>query len=262
MSITSDQLKLIKVLRETTGVSIRLCKKALEDNHYSLEVALDMLRANTANSIFVSKSDRTTEVSKAFGVKRGQDILLLTLQTETDFVLKADAFNNLVKELIDICFTKGNIGKVTNENFPESIIALEEAMLSTGEKISIDTVYVVKAQEITDTTNYYVHNNRLACAVVLSAGTEEQAYKLAVHTVAFKPSFMYELDPAFKQDLIAKKQCQRDIDSFVKSLEEEYVLTKQSFYAMPSITVGKWMQDNNIMVRSFHTNFRLQLSEN
>jgi translation elongation factor EF-Ts len=254
MSITADQLKLIKVLRDTTGASVRLCKKALESNNYSVEAAIDMLRKETANSIFTKKSDRTTGVTKAFADKREDAVALLTLSTETDFVLKAEKFNNLAQELLELCFTEGIKDANTLEKLPETARAIEEAMLIIGEKVSIAHACLVRAKESTDAINYYMHNHKLACVMVLSQGTEADAYQLAVQAVGFQALFVDSLDPDFKQAQIEQSHPE-DLARFVKTLEIEHVLTKQPFYANPTISVEQWMAAQHVTIRHMCTNF-------
>ena len=43
MAVTTEQ---IKELRESTGVSVMQCKKALEESNYDIDKAMDILRKN------------------------------------------------------------------------------------------------------------------------------------------------------------------------------------------------------------------------
>ena len=95
--ITTEQ---IKELRDMTGVSIMLCKKALEEAQGDMEKDLVILR-KSSGAIAQKKADRTFNAGtiQSYVHSNGNIAVLLELNTETDFVANHVEFIALAKEL-------------------------------------------------------------------------------------------------------------------------------------------------------------------
>lgn len=90
----------IKQLRELTGAGIVECRKALEEAGGDFEKAKEVLKKN-GMLIAEKKSDRTlgAGVLKAY-VHNNRIGVLLELRSETDFVSRSEAFQNLAQEIV------------------------------------------------------------------------------------------------------------------------------------------------------------------
>lgn len=90
----------LKQLREETGVSFALCKKALEETDNNIEAAKKNLSAWGAEKV-VEKTSRSTLAGALFSyVHHNKKIAsLLELQCETDFVSGNSDFQKLGMEL-------------------------------------------------------------------------------------------------------------------------------------------------------------------
>lgn len=90
----------LKQLREETGVSFSLCKKALEETDNNIEAAKKKLTEWGVKKA-ADKSDRTTSqgVIGSYVHHNKKVAALLELQTETDFVSGNDEFQKLAQEL-------------------------------------------------------------------------------------------------------------------------------------------------------------------
>jgi len=92
--------KMVKELRDKTGVGMMDCKKALADAGGDLEKAIDILRTK-GRAKAEKRADRaaTEGIVESYihpGSKLG---VLLELNCETDFVAKTEDFKNLAKDL-------------------------------------------------------------------------------------------------------------------------------------------------------------------
>jgi elongation factor Ts len=95
--ITTEQ---IKELRDMTGVSIMLCKKALEEAQGDTEKALVILR-KSSGAIAQKKADRTFNAGtiQSYVHSNGNIAVLVELNTETDFVANHVDFIALAKDI-------------------------------------------------------------------------------------------------------------------------------------------------------------------
>lgn len=96
MEITTD---LIKQLRDTTGVSVMQCKKALEEAKGDLEGAAALLRERSVAAA-LKKADRELGAGAVGSyVHDGVVGAMVLLSSETDFVAKNPEFVALAREL-------------------------------------------------------------------------------------------------------------------------------------------------------------------
>lgn len=97
---TTVDIKLLKKLREETGVSIADCRKALEETGNKYEEAKEWLRKNG-----IEKAGKKAERDASQGLidsyihQNGRVGVLLELSCETDFVARTDEFKQLSHEI-------------------------------------------------------------------------------------------------------------------------------------------------------------------
>ena len=96
MAITTD---IIKQLREMTGVSVMLCKKALEEAGGDLAKAIDVLKKSSGASV-LKKAGRDLKSGVVGSYTHDGNIgAMVLLSCETDFVAKNPEFALLAREL-------------------------------------------------------------------------------------------------------------------------------------------------------------------
>ena len=90
----------IKVLRQKTGVSLRKCKKALNETDGDIEEAQKLLR-EWGQEVADKRSDKEVGegVVASYVHSDNKTGVLLDLRCETDFVAKGDDFQELAHEL-------------------------------------------------------------------------------------------------------------------------------------------------------------------
>lgn len=98
--MTTIDYKKLKQLRDETGVSFALCKKALEETNNNIEAAKKRLNEWGASKA-AEKSDRITPEGGIFSyVHHNKKIAgIIELLSETDFVSGNDEFRALGQEL-------------------------------------------------------------------------------------------------------------------------------------------------------------------
>src|SRR3989344_116647 len=97
MAITTEQ---IKVLRDQTGISIMLCRKALEEAEGDMEKANVILKRRGAEAA-QKKADRTLGAGTvATYLHHGGTVgTMVELSSETDFVSGNEAFRALAYDI-------------------------------------------------------------------------------------------------------------------------------------------------------------------
>ncbi len=138
-------IKKLKTLREETGISFSLCKKALEESKNNSENAKKLLN-KWGIAKAKDKSDRTTAAGAIFSyVHHNKKVAsLVELACETDFVSGNKEFQSLGQEL---AMQVASVRTGTNEEFlnqeyirdPSKKIndLIKEAVLKFGENIKI-----------------------------------------------------------------------------------------------------------------------------
>lgn len=140
--ITTEQ---VKELRDTTGISVMQCRRALEEASGDLKKALEILKKTSAE-IAKKKADRSLGSGYITAYIHGEGRIgaMVELQCETDFVAKNEVFRALAKEIAMQLAAANPTDEVAllEEPFiknPETTVAklIEEAVQKTGERIKI-----------------------------------------------------------------------------------------------------------------------------
>ena len=90
----------IKELREKTGLSVMICKKALEESKGNEAKAMEWLRKNGVE-VAEKKASRGTKagIVEAYIHGNGQVGVLIEMKSETDFVAKNPEFKALAHDI-------------------------------------------------------------------------------------------------------------------------------------------------------------------
>ncbi len=90
----------VKELREKTGVSVALCKQALDESGGDEVKAVEILRKK-GSLLAEKKAGRSAQegIVEAYVHHNGKIGVLLELNCETDFVAKQEKFKSLAKEI-------------------------------------------------------------------------------------------------------------------------------------------------------------------
>ncbi|MEL0104107.1 MAG: translation elongation factor Ts, partial [Gammaproteobacteria bacterium] len=127
----SDSLKLVRQLREITGAGILDCKKYLEQTNNNLDDAVKLFRTESGKKA-EKKSSRIAAEGLVNYFENSQCMLILELNSETDFVAKDENFIALSESIAEILM---NQNESDNMEAINSIIT--ESISKLGENIKL-----------------------------------------------------------------------------------------------------------------------------
>ncbi|UXR70396.1 translation elongation factor Ts [Staphylococcus sp. IVB6246] len=187
--------KLVKELRERTGAGMMDCKKALEATEGDIDKAIDYLREKGIAKA-AKKADRIAAEGITHVEVKGNDAVVVEINSETDFVARNEGFQELVKEIANqILDTKVDTVEALNEttlpNGKKVSEHMTEAISTIGEKLSLRR-FEVRTKTDNDAFGAYLHmGGRIGVLSVVEGSTDEEASKdVAMHIAAINPKYV------------------------------------------------------------------------
>ena len=256
--------KLVKELRERTGLGLLECKKALAAADGNVDAAIEELRKSSGMKA-AKKAGRTAAdgVVTTRVAEDGSYGILLEVNSETDFVARDENFLAFVNSVAEAAFT----GKQTDVAalMAGKLESSREALVQKiGENIGVRRIELLTADA--GVVGAYVHgNNRIAVLVELKAGDQDLAKDVAMHVAAVNPQVVSPAD--MHEELVAKEKeiytaqaaesgkppeiIEKMIGGRVKKFLSENSLLEQSFVKDPEVTVGKLVAAAGAEVAAF-----------
>ncbi len=220
---------MVKELRQATDAPMMDCKKALVENDGDMEKAKEWLKERGIAKA-AKKADRVAAEGLA-GLKiEGNKGVAVEINSETDFVAKNEAFQNLVKDTVEYIYENepADVEAVKNSDFGAEFV---ETVAKIGEKIELRRFGILKAENDNEAINGYIHsNNRIAVVVKAKCDSAETAEKvvpflknIAMHASAMKPKVLSytDFDPEF-----VESETKGRIEAIKKENEERQRLGK------------------------------------
>ena len=190
-----DLLNNVKKLREITGVGFKDCKIALEENNGDIEKSVEFLRKKGIAKAS-KKMGRNAAEGLALVFNQGDEVSVVEVNSETDFVAKNKDFINFCKEISKINFNVlGKIEKIKSSKM-ENGKSVEDNLISLiskiGEKISI------RRSKFFDNKNgknyFYIHSaieknigKIVSIVKILNNEDQDLGQKIAMHIAASSP---------------------------------------------------------------------------
>lgn len=248
MAITAQ---MVKELREKTGAGMMDCKKALTETNGDMEKAIDFLREKGIAKA-AKKGDRIAAEGLTSIVTKGNEAVILEVNSETDFVAKNEGFQVLVKELAaHLLSNKPASVEAALEQTMESGTQVAEhinaAIAKIGEKLTLRRFQVVSKTDA-DAFGAYLHmGGRIGVLTVLEGSTDEAAAKdVAMHIAAIKPLYI-------SRDEVTPEEIEREREVLTQqALNEgkpEKIVAK-----MVEGRLGKYFEDICVLDQSFVKN--------
>ena len=256
--------KLVKELRERTGLGLLECKKALAAADGNVDAAIEELRKSSGMKA-AKKAGRTAAdgVVTTRVAEDGSYGILLEVNSETDFVARDENFLAFVNSVAEAAFT----GKQTDVAalMAGKLESSREALVQKiGENIGVRRIELLTADA--GVVGAYVHgNNWIAVLVELKAGDQDLAKDVAMHVAAVNPQVVSPAD--MPEELVAKEKeiytaqaaesgkppeiIEKMIGGRVKKFLSENSLLEQSFVKDPEVTVGKLVAAAGAEVAAF-----------
>ena len=256
--------KLVKELRERTGLGLLECKKALAAADGDVDKAIEELRKSSGMKA-AKKAGRTA--ADGVVVTRLSDDgsygVVVEVNSETDFVARDENFLAFVGKVADKAFAdKQTDVAALMEGELES--AREALVQKIGENIGVRRIELVNADA--GVVGAYVHgNSRIAVLVELKGGDQDLAKDVAMHVAAVNPQVVSPAD--MPEEVVAKEKeiytaqaaesgkppeiIEKMIGGRVKKFLAENSLVEQAFVKDPDVTVGKLVSAAGAEVASF-----------
>ncbi len=260
--------KLVKELREKTGAGMMDCKKALTETDGDIDKAVDYLREKGIAKA-AKKADRIAAEGTTFVASKGNDAVILELNSETDFVARNEGFQNLVKEMADhILDVKPadvdalNASKLANGQTVEE--KMNEAISTIGEKLTLRR-FTLKTKTDNDSFGEYLHmGGRIGVLTVVEGSTNEEVAKdVAMHIAALNPKFVSR-DQVSDEELAHEKEIlkqqalnegkpenivEKMVEGRMRKYLEEICAVDQAFVKNPDQTVAEFLKtDGGVLV--------------
>ena len=246
---SKDLLDNIKKLREMTGVGFKDCKVALDENEGNIEKSVEFLRKKGIAKAS-KKMSRTASEGLVLFKEENQQISIIEINTETDFVAKNKDFINFCKELSEINFlVRGNLENLNNSKMTNGVLVkdnLINLIAKIGEKI------IIRRSNFFDNKNgknfFYVHsalekNIGKIISIVKIDGVNENnkdiGAKIAMHIAASNPL-------AIDKNEIDKKI----VDKELEIIKEEIKNSGKPNEMVEKISKGKiakFLNDNSLI---------------
>ncbi len=188
----------IKKLRELTGVGFKDCKTALDESKGDIEKSIEFLRKKGIAKAS-KKMNRTASEGLVLVKQNNEEISIIEVNSETDFVAKNEDFINFCKELSEINFNiKGDLNSL-NTSIMKNKISVKDNLVNLiakiGEKITIRRTHFFDKKK--GLNFFYVHsaiekNIGKIISIVKINGinkgeNEDLGSKIAMHIAASNP---------------------------------------------------------------------------
>ena len=253
---------MVKDLREKTGAGMMDCKKALVECNGDMDKAIDYLREKG-----ISKAAKKAERIAAEGLSniyiKGNDAVVVELNSETDFVAKNSEFKELLDKIgntildnkVETMEDALNV-KCGNETINELIV---NATAKIGEKISLRRFEKVTKTDSQVFGSYLHMGGKISSLTVVEGDKEDVARDVAMQAAAMRPLYI-NVESVPEEDLehekaVIKEQvinegkkpefADKIVEGRLRKFYEETVLEEQAFIKDSGITVKTYLENNN-----------------
>ena len=256
----------VKELREKTGAGMMDCKKALEATEGDMEKAIDWLREKGIAKAAKKESRIAAEGLCQIQVK-GNDCVILEVNSETDFVAKNEEFTNFVDYLAEKIL-KNDVKTVEDvlnikdgkETISDKLVAL---VAKIGEKISFRRFEKIKKKKSEVFGTYKHMGGKIGTVIVLDGANEEVAKDVAMQAAAMNPIAVTRegvpQEMVDREVTVIKEQIKNDEKNKGKKEEiiekmatgrlgkfyKEICLEEQAFIKDSGVSVGEYVKNNN-----------------
>ena len=264
-------LESVKKLREVTGVGFKDCKLAIDESDGDIEKAIEFLRkrgiAKASN-----KMSRTAAEGLCLLHEKDEQVSLIEINSETDFVAKNKVFITFCKEVSVINFeNKSDLSKINKATMKNNLPVqtnLTDLIAKMGEKITI------RRSIFFDNSNgknsFYVHGtveNKIGKMISIVKTSKESPVgkKIAMHVSALSPMSLDEKSlnngiiekemEIIKAELLNSGKPPEMIEKItsgkIKKFISDNTLINQVWIMDPKKKVSDILKDNDIKIIDF-----------
>tara|TARA_B100000941_G_scaffold283530_1_gene253166 strand:+ start:322 stop:1179 length:858 start_codon:yes stop_codon:yes gene_type:complete len=278
-----DIVNLIKDLRNKTGAGFLDCKKAILENNNNLDEAIEFLRKKGLAKASKKTSREANE--GAVGIYSDQNlIVIIKVNSETDFAAKSDIFLNFLDELGGFALNH-NDPDISKEDFlnisykKETISDFFKSMIAKiGENLILNDLIIIKNNQ--DYFSYYIHNSyrknigKIISLIKYQTNNNDDGVKLlsknlCMHIAAMKPesidvgdldTIIVEKEKNIQKELILNSGkpsniVEKILNGKMKKFYSEVTLLNQAFILDPEKSINeiiaKYVDKNDYKILSF-----------
>jgi elongation factor Ts len=259
----------VKHLRDTTGVGMMECKKALEETGGDMQKAIEYLRKKGA-ALAAKRADREASegaicILLSDDQKKG---IILELNCETDFVARGEVFTGFASELAGLalanqCQTKEQLLAIRlgeaygGESVEETLKSMTGKL---GEKLELRSLAMLSAED--GVLESYIHpGSQLASLVAITTDKPEEARSLAkdlaMQIAASAPivadrslvpdDYVEKEKEIYRQQALSQGKAEQFVDKIVMGRLDKYyqevVLTEQTFIKDQNVRVSQVLDE-------------------
>ena len=264
---------LIKELREKTGAGFLDCKKSLEENNNNLEKSIETLRKKGLAKAS-KKMDREANEG-AVGIYSNNDlIVIIKVNSETDFAAKSDTFLNFLDSLGELALKNNNINldkqvflKLPYEG--ETIESYFNNMIAKiGENLILNDLIVINNTD--SNFSYYIHNSykdnigKIISTIKYSSKTqndeiEKLSKNICMHVAAMKPESL-DIDDLDNEIISKEQNIQKEL--ILSSGKPENIVEKilegkmKKFYSEVTLLNQTYILDQEKTIKSLLSEYK------
>ncbi|HDG5726568.1 TPA: elongation factor Ts [Staphylococcus aureus] len=253
--------KLVKELRKKTGAGMMDCKKALTETDGDIDKAIDYLREKGIAKA-AKKADRIAAEGLVHVETKGNDAVIVEINSETDFVARNEGFQELVKEIANqVLDTKAEtveaLMETTLPNGKSVDERIKEAISRIGEKLSVRR-FAIRTKTDNDAFGAYLHmGGRIGVLTVVEGSTDEEAARdVAMHIAAINPKYVSSEQVSeeeinherevLKQQALNEGKPENIVEKMVEGRLRKYLqeicAVDQDFVKNPDVTVEAFLK--------------------
>jgi elongation factor Ts len=256
-------------LRKTTGAGMMDCKKALTEANGDFEKAIDIIRQR-GQAIASKRADREAGEGSVQAKVKGGYGAMISLNCETDFVAKNEAFVKFASSILDLAIAEkpASLEELKALTMDGKVLTdlITEQSGTIGEKLELSYFDFIKAEKV----QAYNHmGNNLATLVGFNKSNvaEQVAKDVAMQIAAMAPIAVDEKDVpasviAHEKEIGRAKALDegkpeaivdRIAEGMVKKFLKENTLLNQEFTKDNKKTVGQYIKeaDKDLQVTGF-----------
>ncbi|EEV76722.1 elongation factor Ts [Staphylococcus aureus M0869] len=259
--MASISAKLVKELRKKTGAGMMDCKKALTETDGDIDKAIDYLREKGIAKA-AKKADRIAAEGLVHVETKGNDAVIVEINSETDFVARNEGFQELVKEIANqVLDTKAEtveaLMETTLPNGKSVDERIKEAISTIGEKLSVRR-FAIRTKTDNDAFGAYLHmGGRIGVLTVVEGSTDEEAARdVAMHIAAINPKYVSSEQVSeeeinherevLKQQALNEGKPENIVEKMVEGRLRKYLqeicAVDQDFVKNPDVTVEAFLK--------------------
>ena len=253
---------MVKDLREKTGAGMMDCKKALVESNGDMDKAIDYLREKGISKA-AKKAERIAAEGLANVYVKGNDAVVVELNSETDFVAKNAEFKELLDKIGNAILTNEVNSmedalntKVGNDTVNDLIV---NATAKIGEKISLRRFEKVTKTD-SEVFGTYLHmGGKISSLTIVEGNNEDVARDVAMQAAAMRPLYVNiesvpEADLEHEKSIIKEQVinegkkpefADKIVEGRIKKFYEETVLEEQAFIKDSELTVKAYLEKND-----------------